>query len=193
MSQVPQVIAWLVSAVLVEAAIIDGLKLKVPNWLTFPFIVSGWAFWLANSFRTGEWGQHGIGYSVLGAFAAGAPLVVFWKLGGMGAGDVKLYAGFGAWVTPVWWFGFEHLVNAFAVSVVLGAVMAIVMVLVSRTLFVSVENSREILGDLTSGMSVEQIAARAKARKPRLMLLPYGVPLTIGSLAYLAFVFTKLS
>src|SRR6516225_4064327 len=37
---------WLVSVTLVVAAIIDGRKLKVPNWLTFPLILSGWIYGL---------------------------------------------------------------------------------------------------------------------------------------------------
>ena len=35
---------WLVTAILVVAAVIDGWKLKVPNWITLPMIVSGWVY-----------------------------------------------------------------------------------------------------------------------------------------------------
>ena len=35
---------WLLSGVLVVAAVIDGWKLKVPNWITFPLVVSGWVY-----------------------------------------------------------------------------------------------------------------------------------------------------
>ena len=35
---------WLLSAVLVVAAVIDGWKLKVPNWITFPLVVGGWVY-----------------------------------------------------------------------------------------------------------------------------------------------------
>ena len=28
----------------VVAAVIDGVQLRVPNWITFPMIVSGWAY-----------------------------------------------------------------------------------------------------------------------------------------------------
>ncbi len=37
-------ILWMVCAVLIAAAAIDGWKLKVPNWLTFPFALMGLAF-----------------------------------------------------------------------------------------------------------------------------------------------------
>ena len=35
---------WLVTVTLVVAATIDGIKLKVPNKITFPLIISGWAY-----------------------------------------------------------------------------------------------------------------------------------------------------
>ena len=35
---------WFVTIALLVAATIDGIQLKVPNWLTFPFIISGWAY-----------------------------------------------------------------------------------------------------------------------------------------------------
>src|SRR5205807_301862 len=35
---------WLVTVVLILAAVIDGFELKVPNWVTFPFIISGWIY-----------------------------------------------------------------------------------------------------------------------------------------------------
>ena len=44
MAQVPQAVVWLVSAVLVEAAVIDGRQLRVPNWLTFHFALGGLVF-----------------------------------------------------------------------------------------------------------------------------------------------------
>ena len=46
-----QAVVWFVSAVLVEAAIIDGLKLRVPNWLTYHFALGGLACatWMGGS------------------------------------------------------------------------------------------------------------------------------------------------
>ena len=35
---------WTVSAVLVLAAVIDGIQLKVPNWITLPMIAMGWIY-----------------------------------------------------------------------------------------------------------------------------------------------------
>ena len=39
-----------VCAAMIVAAVIDGWKLKVPNWLTFPLILSGWLLGLLRNF-----------------------------------------------------------------------------------------------------------------------------------------------
>ena len=45
MGQIPKEVVWLVSFILIEAAIIDGRSLRVPNWLIVPFLVAaGLAF-----------------------------------------------------------------------------------------------------------------------------------------------------
>src|SRR6185295_9900398 len=100
---------WLVTVVLVVAAVIDGVKLKVPNWLTFPFILSGWVF----SFAVLGW--QGLGWSMLGTVVGLALLLPAYSIGGMGAGDVKLLMGVGAWVHPTLTF------YGFCVSAVVGA------------------------------------------------------------------------
>ena len=51
---------WLVSVVLVVAAVIDGWKLKVPNWITFPLVIGGWVYSAAC------FGWPGLGWSLFG-------------------------------------------------------------------------------------------------------------------------------
>ena len=63
---------WFVTVTLVVAAVIDGLKLKVPNWITYPMIVSGWLYSAAFSSYAG-W--DGLGYSLLGT-AVGLALLL---------------------------------------------------------------------------------------------------------------------
>ena len=83
--------SWVVTFLLVAAAIIDGWKLKVPNWLTFPMIMAGWIY------STVYFGWEGLGWSLAGTVAGLALLLPLYAIGGMGAGDVKLLAGVGAW------------------------------------------------------------------------------------------------
>src|SRR5262249_44742459 len=57
----------LVCIVMIVAAIIDGWKLKVPNWLTFPLVISGWLLGLAHNFGWLEGtGVGGIGSALAG-------------------------------------------------------------------------------------------------------------------------------
>ena len=105
-------VCWFVSLILVVAAWIDGRKLKVPNWLTFPLILSGWA--VSGYF----FGWSGLYSSLLGTAVGLGLLLPAYAIGGMGAGDVKLLAGVGAWL------GMAHTFWAFVVTVVVGAVLA---------------------------------------------------------------------
>src|SRR5262245_28846157 len=90
---------WFICVAMIAAAIIDGWKLKVPNWLTFPLILSGWALGAFHSFGWLDGtGEGGFGASLAGTFLGFILLYPIHAIGGMGAGDVKMQMGFGAWV-----------------------------------------------------------------------------------------------
>src|SRR2546427_11201235 len=95
---------WVVCAGMIAAAIIDWWKFKVPNKLTFPLILSGWALGLANNFGL-EAGQGGIGAALTGTALGLALLLPIYAIGGMGAGDVKMTMGFGSWIGA--FYGFD--------------------------------------------------------------------------------------
>jgi prepilin peptidase CpaA len=168
---------WVVSITLVVAAIIDGLKLKVPNWLTFPMIISGWIYSAAFSPFAG-W--EGLLYSVVGTVVGLGLLLPAYAIGGMGAGDVKLLAGIGAWV-----WGTATL-YAFAVSAIVGGVIAVLMVVVRKSWFKHQSQFWMIANEILTVKDPEKLAAIAAERKPSMMLLPYGIPIAIGSIAYFA-------
>src|SRR5271170_5617605 len=85
---------------MIVAAVIDGWKLKVPNWLTFPLILSGWLLGLLHNCDvfTHSTGVGGIGSALAGTFLGMALLYPVYMIGGMGAGDVKMQMGFGSWI-----------------------------------------------------------------------------------------------
>src|SRR5690242_6698147 len=91
---------WVLTVWLIVAATIDGMKLKVPNWLTFPMILAGWAYsavhyaLLSPPWYSGMW--EGLGLSLLGTVVAFAVLYPWSLIGGMGEGDVKMLMGVGA-------------------------------------------------------------------------------------------------
>ncbi|MGL5097694.1 MAG: A24 family peptidase [Planctomycetia bacterium] len=173
-----------ISVLMIVGAVIDGWKLKVPNWLTFPMIFSGWLYWGVSH------GWSGISTSVLGALLAMTVLLAMYIIGWMGAGDVKMYAGFGAWMAPIEWFGYSHLLGAMLFSMMLGGVMALVMMWWTGHFYAYVLSMQSLTSEVVGSRSIAEIADKAKERKPTQLLLPYGIPLTIGSLAYIAYMMT---
>jgi prepilin peptidase CpaA len=163
---------WFVTVALIVAAVIDGIKLKVPNWLTFPFIVTGWAYsFCAFGFEGFLWS--------LGGTAVGLVLLLpAYAIGGMGAGDVKLLAGVGAWMHAT------HTFWAFAYSAIIGAVLAIMMVLYRKSLKKHFTQFKLIAQEIMIIKNPTELAEIAAERKPTMLLLPYGIPIAIGSIAY---------
>ncbi len=172
MTHVPQEVVWLVAVVLTEAAIIDWKTLKVPNWLTFHFLFAGLAYWAWQG------GWSGFGHSLAGAALGLAVLMPLYSIGGMGAGDCKLYAGFGAWV------GMSVVLSAFVVSAVVGGVIALGMIAWSGNYARYWAMGQTILNEIVTIRNPAKLSELAAARKPSMTLLPYGIPLCIGSVAY---------
>ena len=165
----------LVSALLIWAAWIDGRQLRVPNWMTFPMVFAG----LAYNVWDGGW--EGLGFSTLGIVVGLATLLPLYAVDGMGAGDVKLMAGIGAWLgAAITWY-------AFCVSTVVGAVMAIIMVLWKRSWNKHYMNFLIILNEWMTIRDPNELSRIAKERKPTMFLLPYGIPICVGSIGYFLF------
>ncbi len=184
-----------VCAAMIVAAVIDGWKLKVPNWLTFPLILSGWGLGvLHNGGLLESTGTGGLGASLIATGLGFLMLFPLYAVGGMGAGDVKMQMGFGAWVGS--FYGMQAtethpgagwiLVYAFCLAAVIGGVLALGMIVVRGKLKTNMANTREILGDLL-GTSVGTAADKAARRKSRMHLLPYGIPLCLGFVSYLIY------
>jgi prepilin peptidase CpaA len=177
-----------VCGAMIVAAVIDGWKLKVPNWLTFPVILGGLLLGLAHNFEgLPGTGEGGIGAALAGVGLGFLLLFPVYAIGGMGAGDVKMQMGFGSWIGAfygakaglwiVWW--------SFALAAIIGGVIAAGMILLRGDFRKNLANTRAILGDLTKAESFGQVTDNAARRKPTLHLLPYGIPLCLGFIAHL--------
>jgi prepilin peptidase CpaA len=105
-------------------------------------------------------------------------LLPLYAIGGMGAGDVKLLAGVGAWV-----YG-THTLYAFACTAVVGALLAVAMVLMRKAWKKHSDQFWMILNEITVLRNPEQLAEIAAKRKPSMLLLPYGIPIAIGTIVY---------
>jgi prepilin peptidase CpaA len=165
----------LVCLILVVAAYIDGKQLRVPNWITYPMVLSGIAF------CTWQQGWAGLGWSVGAMFVGLLTLLPLYAVGGMGAGDVKLMAGIGAWL------GIRTTLYAFAVSVIVGAVMAVAMVLYKRNFYKHAAQFWMIIQEWRDVKDPRELSRLAAERKSSMFLLPYGIPICVGSIGYFLF------
>ncbi len=89
-------------------------------------------------------------------------------------------AGIGAWFGP--WM----TLVSFALGAVLGGVIAVVMILLAGKTYQAMANLQAIGFKITHKETLFSDYASAKGFGHTSQLLPYGVPLTIGSLAILA-------
>jgi prepilin peptidase CpaA len=85
-----------VLAAVAVAALTDILKFKVHNVVTLPLLLLGLAY---HGFM-GGW--PGFVLSLVGAAVGFGLLLVFYLMGGIGAGDVKLLTALGAWLQLPW-------------------------------------------------------------------------------------------
>jgi prepilin peptidase CpaA len=83
-------VAIMAGVVGVAASIDDLSRRQISNW------IPGSAFVGGVILQTAQHGWRGAGSALAGALAGAGVFLIFYLLGGMGGGDVKLMAGFGA-------------------------------------------------------------------------------------------------
>jgi len=96
----------------VAAAIEDIQRRTISNWLPLASLICG----LGGHFL--EKGWKGLMLSALGAAGGFSVFLVFYVLGGMGGGDIKLMAGFGALLST------QHLLEAAFWTAISGGLLA---------------------------------------------------------------------
>jgi prepilin peptidase CpaA len=100
----------------VAACITDLHSRRIPNWLTFGAAAAAFAFHFANG------GQAGAQAAAMGWVTGLLLFMPLFVLGGMGAGDVKLLAAFGAWLGPsaAFWMAIYASMAGGVLAVVVG-------------------------------------------------------------------------
>jgi prepilin peptidase CpaA len=178
------------SLAMIVGAVIDGWKFKVPNWLTFPVIISGWLLGIYYAY-IGESpyladSSNRLGASLLCTMWGFFLLLPVYAIGGMGEGDVKLLMGFGSWVGAYFGInhGLWHLSYAFCLGVLVGGVIGFIQML--PRFKHHLQMARQIVREVaTSKGDIGTVSDKAAERKPTMTLLPFGVPLTIGFVTYI--------
>ena len=156
----------------VLAARADVRTRRIPNLLTGPAIL------LALLAHFGFEGFAGLKGALAGMLIAGGLLLPGWFLKFTGAGDVKLMAGVGAWIQ---WTNTYNCILGFAI---IGAVMAICMVLVRGKWKHHYNQFWSIAREIATIKDPEKLSELAAKRKPTMMLLPYGIPIAVATIGY---------
>lgn len=156
------------------ASWIDYAERRVPNWLNLTLLLAGFA--VQGWFH----GWSGMGTGALGMLVGFGLLIIPWMMHGMGAGDVKLMAAIGVWIGPKLTF------YSFALGAVIGGLAAVVMILSTGRLKMACANASIILSKCTNSKTLFSDFGSAKSFGKTSQLLPYGVPLTAGTLIILA-------
>ncbi len=82
---------WIAILVGLAASIDDLARRHIANWIPAAALAGGFGWQIGQN---GLW--PGAGYALGGAVVGFAVFLIFYLMGGMGGGDVKLMAGFGA-------------------------------------------------------------------------------------------------
>jgi len=183
---------------MILAAFIDGWALKVPNWVTLPLVLSGWMLGLLHDCGvTADGGTGGLGVAMLATGLGFILLFPMLVIRGVGEGDVKMQMGFAAWAGA--FFGSGEVSGlpglgvvfwAFVFGAVIGGAFALIMILIRRQFGQNMTMFAEIFSDLQMFVSGQggNAMKRAQDRRQRWVKLPYGIPLCVGFLLYLAYV-----
>ena len=110
---------WIAALVGLAAAAEDMARRTISNWIPAAALAGGFFCQIADK------GWRGIGAAVLGAVSGFGIFLIFYLLGGMGGGDVKLMAGFGALL------GASRLLEAAFWTAVIGGLLAAIVLGVS--------------------------------------------------------------
>ena len=104
---------WIAILVGLAAMIDDLARRQIANWIPLSALAAGFGW------QIGQSGLSGLLYAGIGKVAGFAVFLVFYLLGGMGGGDVKLMAGFGALL------GFHRLLEAALWTAGVGGLIAL--------------------------------------------------------------------
>ena len=132
---------WIAGFVGVAAIVDDLARRRIANWIPASAFLAGVAL------QSVENGWRGAGSALLGTAAGAAVFLIFYLLGGMGGGDVKLMAGFGAVL------GAKQLLEAALWTAGCGGAMAL--------LVISAGYLRQLLKKRTGEVVAEKSARRA--------------------------------
>lgn len=149
--------ALLVGGIGIAACIDDIRRRQIANWIPGLALASGLVL------QTAQHGWRGMGSALVGTMAGAGVFLIFYLLGGMGGGDVKLMAGFGALL------GAKQLFQAALWTAGCGGVMAVAVI------------AGSMVRDLWARGKSSGSEAAASSRQPRRAdSIPYAPAIAAG-------------
>jgi prepilin peptidase CpaA len=156
----------------VVAAVTDVRSFTVHNVLTLPLLVTGLIY---HGFANGG---AAFSSSLHGALFGFGVLMVFYLMGGIGAGDVKLMAGIGAWL------GMSQTMVVFTVAALAGGVYGLVQIAVCgrwRESWVNVQILWHRVAAVGRHLGAEdRVEAEVRRDDRRRRLVPFAAMIMVG-------------
>jgi prepilin peptidase CpaA len=173
----PLPLGVVVVAVLVTAAT-DVWKFKVLNILTLPLLASGLIYHAATG------GTAGLTASLMGAVCGFGLLMPVYLRGGMGAGDIKLMAGIGAWLGLLLTF-YVFLASSLAAGIY--ALIVIVLYGRTRETWIDLKIIWYRLAAFSRHLGAEDRIETEVARQDRRgRIIPFAAMIALGLFAVIA-------
>lgn len=147
-------------------AISDARTRRIPNLLTGTSIVLG----LLLHLQTGGWRQ--MGTSAVAGLVGGAVFFIFFLVGAMGAGDVKLMTAISVIA------GFGHLAELFMAIAFTGGLFALVLAISRGRLKVTLANVASLIRHHAASGALPH--PDLNLDNPNALRIPYGVPIAAG-------------
>jgi prepilin peptidase CpaA len=165
-------------ALLIAAAVSDSKSGRIPNWLVF----GGALYAVVYSAFIPVYPRDIGALLALGGLAVGlAAFLPAYLFRIMGAGDVKLMAMVGAFLGP--W----STVGAVLSTLIAGGVLALALALSWGRLGRMVHNLAMICRGPVLTLSTTGTGGTVTTDGPSAGRMPYGIAITVGTIAYLAF------
>lgn len=160
--------AWAAATVaaLLATIVSDTLYRRIPNLLSLTVWLLGCLFWGTHQ------GWSGLLVAMEGTLVGGGLLLLLYLLGTIGAGDVKVFAGFGALLGP------QQALWGCLYGLLAGGVLSVVAIYAHR---MSVSDLRQGFAHLRFGAALQRARERGTT-------VPLGVGLAVGVLLCVGFI-----
>ncbi|MDR0269839.1 prepilin peptidase [Paenibacillus sp.] len=144
---------WGCTLIVIAAFITDIRTMKIPNWLTLTAMLVGVLVHTVTD------GLQGLAFSAKGLAAGFALVLLMHMIGAVGAGDVKLFGGIGAWL------GALLTVQCLVYSVLCAGAIGIVILLWRRE---TMKRMRKVAGNLAGFFILKSFRALLDGKEQQL-------------------------